>query len=118
MPDRPDDGSLKNLEDRISKVRSDVGLDEAAEAEAAQASGLGMAYRVSIEIVVALAVCTAIGWGLDQLFGWTPWAMLVGLVVGAAAGINNAARTAMRMDQVAMDRLQKSGSGDTKEKED
>ena len=32
--------------------------------------------------------------------------MLVGLVVGAGAGINNAVRTAMKMDQAALEKMQ------------
>ncbi len=105
MSKRSTNGSLRDLEDRISKVRDDAGLSKSEDADEQMASGFGMAYRVSIEVVVALAVCTAIGWGLDQLFGWTPWAMLAGLVLGAAAGINNAAKTAMRMDATALDEL-------------
>ena len=115
MINSPDNGSLKNLEDRISKVRDDAGLNEPETTNGGANSGFGMAYRVSIEIVVALAVCTAIGWSLDQLFGWTPWAMLAGLVLGAAAGINNAAKTALKMDAAAMDELTKSRGDKTKE---
>jgi ATP synthase protein I len=114
MKNSPDKGSLKNLEDQISRVRHDAGLNKSeADGEGAN-SGFGMAYRVSIEIVVALVVCTGIGWGLDQLFGWTPWAMLAGLVFGAAAGINNAAKTAIRMDASALEELAKRNLDDAK----
>ena len=116
MKNSPDKGSLKNLEDQISRARNDAGLSKPeANGEGAN-SGFGMAYRVSIELVVALVVCTGIGWGLDQLFGWTPWAMLAGLVLGAAAGINNAVKTAMKMDASALEELSKRQSDETVEK--
>ena len=69
-------------------------------------AGLGAAWRISIEIVVALVVCTAIGWALDYWFGTKPWLMLLFLFLGGAAGINNAVRTALRMDARAMEALE------------
>jgi ATP synthase protein I len=118
MKNSPDKGSLKNLEDQISRVRNDAGLNKPeADGEGAN-SGFGMAYRVSIEIVVALVVCTGIGWGLDQLFGWTPWAMLAGLILGAAAGINNAAKTALKMDASALEELAKRNLDNAKPESD
>ena len=70
-------------------------------------SGLGAAWRISIEIVVALVVCTGIGWALDYWFGTKPWLMLLFLFLGGAAGINNAVRTALRMDAQAAEDLQR-----------
>ena len=70
-------------------------------------AGLGAAWRISIEIVVALVVCTGIGWALDYWFGTKPWLMLLFLVLGGAAGINNAVRTALRIDAQAAEDLQR-----------
>lgn len=100
-PNKPP--SLDDLGDRISKVRREAGLEEpeGADADRTAGSGLGMAWRISIEIVVAVVVCTAIGWGLDTWLGTTPWLMLLLLVLGAAAGMNNAVRTVLRMDAEA-----------------
>ena len=64
-------------------------------------AGLGAAWRISIEIVVAVVVCTGIGWALDYWFGTTPWLMLLFLFLGGAAGLSNAVRTALRMDAEA-----------------
>ena len=120
MSDSQDPKSFSDLDRRIAKVRDEAGLNKSDRgSEDAPANMMGMAYRVSIELVVALVICTAIGWGLDTLFGWTPWAMLVGLFVGAAAGINNAAKVAMRMDAKALEALQanrpgKAGEADNK----
>lgn len=101
---------MGDLGGRISKARHDAGLEITAEeqdADAAEGSALGAAWRISIEIVVALVVCTAIGWALDYWFGTKPWLMLIFLFLGGAIGINNAVRTALRIDAQATAALQK-----------
>jgi ATP synthase protein I len=55
---------------------------------------LGLAFRVSVEIVSAVAVGVAIGWLADQWLGTRPWLMLVFIVLGGAAGILNVYRMA------------------------
>ncbi len=108
-PGPRDTPSLGELGGRISKARRDAGLEKSAaeqDADAAVGAGLGAAWRISIEIVVALVVCTAIGWALDYWFGTKPWFMLVFLFLGGAAGINNAVRTALRIDAAATEALQ------------
>ena len=90
MPDQQDPGpkennSLGELGGRISRARHEAGLEKTAEeqdADAAAGSALGVAWRISIEIVVALVVCTAIGWALDYWFGTKPWLMLIFLFLG------------------------------------
>lgn len=55
------------------------------------------AARVS-SVGVEMAVATLIGWGfgywLDNRFQTGPWLMLVGLLLGVAAGFNGLIRTA------------------------
>ena len=98
--------SLDELGGRISKARHAAGLEtSAAEADKMVGAGLGAAWRISIEIVVAVVVCTGIGWALDYWFGTKPWLMLLFLFLGGAAGINNAVRTALRMDAQATEAL-------------
>lgn len=53
------------------------------------AAGLGVAMRIGVELVSALAVGAGIGYGLDHLFGTKPWLLLVFFFIGAAAGILN-----------------------------
>ena len=105
--------SLQELGGRISKARHHAGLDTSVDSGGAErefGAGLGAAWRISIEIVVALVASTAIGWALDYCFGTKPWLMLLFLFLGGAAGINNAVRTALRMDAQATEALQiKSG---------
>ncbi len=110
-PDKPP--SLEELGTRIKKMRSDQGLDQRDDKpEDLPPSGeLGMAWRMSIELVVALVICTGLGWVFDQWFETTPWAMVVSLFLGAAAGINNAVRTMNRMDGLAAERTRANQPG-------
>lgn len=57
-------------------------------------NALGLAMRVSVEVVSALAVGFVIGWSLDEWFDTRPWLMLVFLLIGGAAGILNVYRMA------------------------
>ena len=99
-PNKPP--SLDDLSARINKARHEQGLDaEEKPEDAPPTSGVGLAWRVSIELVTAIVVCTGIGWSLDYWFETTPWIMLVMFVLGAAAGINNVVKVANKMDAEA-----------------
>lgn len=113
MSDPKQPPSFDELGQKISKARRQAGLEEEDGADDLRLSGaaMGMAWRMSIELVVALFVCTGIGWALDQWFGSAPWLMLVFLVLGAAAGLNNAVRMTMRMNADATEALQNKGKG-------
>lgn len=63
-------------------------------AEKPSKSALGLASRVGIELISALAVGFAIGWGIDQLIDTTPWFMVVFIILGFAAGVINVYRIA------------------------
>jgi ATP synthase protein I len=62
-------------------------------------SALGMAWRLSTELIVSVLVGTALGYGLDKFFGTSPWILLVGMGFGFAAGIKAVLRTADAMDR-------------------
>ena len=57
-------------------------------------NALGLAFRVGVELISAVAVGTAIGWGLDHWFETRPWFMIAFIVIGGAAGIINVYRMA------------------------
>jgi len=60
-------------------------------------AGLGQAVRIGTEMLATLIVGGGLGWVADTyLFSSGPWGMVVGLIVGAAAGMRNAYRTAQR----------------------
>lgn len=110
-PDHP--SSLEDLGARIARERKKAGLDAQEEDGDAKrvGSGLGMAWRLSIEFVTATVVSTGIGWALDQWLGTTPWLMLLMLVLGGAAGVRNMVRAANRMDAEAAEERAREAKG-------
>lgn len=49
--------------------------------------GLALAGRVGVELVASTIVGAGLGYGLDRWLGTGPWLMIVGLLLGAAAGV-------------------------------
>jgi ATP synthase protein I len=96
MSDDPKKGTLDDLGARLesakgvpidpTKIKTDYSLESG--------NALGLAFRVGVELISAVAVGTAIGWGLDHWLETRPWFMLVFIVIGGAAGIINVYRMA------------------------
>ena len=96
--DKPD--SLRDLDDRLRRLREREGSGRAEPGRGrASSSGLGMAMRIGVELVAALMIGVGIGWGLDYLLGTSPWLLLVCFLLGAAAGMMNIYRVMMGMSQ-------------------
>ena len=57
-------------------------------------SNLGIAFKMSTELVAAVVVGTIIGFILDNWFGTKPWLILIFFFVGVVAGILNVFRSA------------------------
>lgn len=57
-------------------------------------AGIALAFRLSSEFIAAIVVGAVFGFGIDQFFGSTPWGMIVFLLLGFAAGVLNALRSA------------------------
>lgn len=89
---------ISELGDRLSRARSGRDGEMAAGADAEQ-RGRGMAYgmRMASELVVAIVVGGAIGWGLDRVLGSRPWLFLAFFLLGFVAGVVNLMRAYERM---------------------
>ena len=59
-----------------------------------RSTALGLAFRMTTDMVVSVAVGTGIGLGLDYWLGTKPWFMIVFFFLGAAAGVMNVIRVA------------------------
>ena len=60
-------------------------------------AGLGQAVRIGTELLAALIVGGGLGWVVDTyLLDSNPWGLVVGLGLGAAAGVRSAYRSAQR----------------------
>ena len=64
-----------------------------------QNSSLGVAFKMSTELVSAVAVGTIIGFILDNWFGTKPWLILIFFFVGVIAGIMNVVKSAKKMQK-------------------
>ena len=64
-----------------------------------QPASLGMALKLSTEMVAAVLVGTIIGFILDSWFDSKPWLIIIFFIVGVAAGITNVFRTAKLMQK-------------------
>jgi ATP synthase protein I len=57
-------------------------------------TNLARALRLSSEFMAGILVGGFLGWLLDRLTGWSPWGLIVFLLLGFAAGTLNALRSA------------------------
>ena len=96
MTEQRPDRDLEKLDQRLRKARGKAPEQKPAGGAQNQPPGkaLGLALRVGVELVSALAVGLAIGWLLDAWLGTRPWLMLVFILLGGAAGILNVYRMA------------------------
>ena len=62
-------------------------------------SSIGTAFKMSTELVSAVAVGTIIGFILDKTFGTKPWLILIFFFVGVIAGIVNVFKSAKNMQK-------------------
>tara|TARA_Y100000992_G_scaffold243789_1_gene174841 strand:- start:527 stop:802 length:276 start_codon:yes stop_codon:yes gene_type:complete len=62
-------------------------------------SAIGSAFKLSTELVSAVAVGTIIGFILDKTFGTKPWLILIFFFVGVIAGIINVIKSAKNMQK-------------------
>jgi ATP synthase protein I len=99
MTDRKSSPSLDDLSRRLQAAKERQAGSDRGEAptEPPALGGLGMALRIGVELVAALAVGAGIGWLLDQWLGTGPWLMVVFLSLGMGAGISNVYRVMNRL---------------------
>ena len=62
-------------------------------------SKIGIAFKMSTELVAAVLVGTIIGFILDNWFGTKPWLILIFFFVGVIAGILNVIKSAKNMQK-------------------
>tara|TARA_B100000963_G_scaffold305697_1_gene279987 strand:+ start:63 stop:338 length:276 start_codon:yes stop_codon:yes gene_type:complete len=62
-------------------------------------SSIGTAFKLSTELISAVAVGTIIGFILDKTFGTKPWLILIFFFVGVFAGITNVIKSAKKMQK-------------------
>ncbi|MDA1088723.1 MAG: AtpZ/AtpI family protein [Proteobacteria bacterium] len=96
MSDQVPEQDLEKLESRLrdARARSHGPIHEKKDNNQPPNNALGLAFRVGVELVSAIAIGVGIGWLLDQWLDTRPWLMLVFIFLGGAAGILNVYRMA------------------------
>jgi len=94
------EGRISDLGQRLDKVKAQRASDADADLDA-EMRGRGMAYglRMAAELVAAVIVGGAIGYGLDRWLGSTPWLFLLFFLLGFAAGVLNVVRAYEKMQK-------------------
>ncbi len=99
---------LENLEQRINAATKKHSPEELVKDDN---SMLGLAWRISTELVVAVLIGTLIGYGIDYFAGTRPIVTIIGLALGTAAGIRNTFRLVLTMEAAEKERLEKLNQG-------
>ncbi len=89
-----DGGGGGSFEDRLRAARGRQGLDappvtQGASLDKDEGSALSVGLRVGVELVSALVVAVAIGWGLDRWLHTLPLFLVIFVILGGVAGLLN-----------------------------
>lgn len=95
----PDPDDLRALGERLDEIHR---RDEARSVKPPP-TALGIGFRFATEMVAAVLVGSAMGWGLDWLFGTRPIFLVVMFLFGAAAGILNITRASKEINRQIAD---------------
>ena len=91
MPKDPFKTRLEIAKKKVSRRNSDNNK--------VNPSPIGTAFKLSTELVSAVAVGTIIWFILDKTFGTKPWLILIFFFVGVIAGITNVIKSAKNMQK-------------------
>ena len=83
-----------DLDHRIADAKAEQTRGVTRSQGAAESRG----WAVGIEFVGTVLISTFIGWLIDRYAGTAPWAMIVLLLLGFAAGTRRAMKTSKQFD--------------------
>jgi len=85
------------------KTRLEIAKEKASKRDLSKSkqnpSPIGAAFKLSTELVSAVAPGTIIGFILDKTFGTKPWLILIFFFIGVVAGITNVIKSAKKMQK-------------------
>jgi ATP synthase protein I len=99
MASEPDPDRLKALEEKLQKVK---GKEPPPQTNTAKGFSQGeVAWRMVIELATGIMLGTAIGYGLDVLFGTLPVFLVIFSLFGFAAGVKTMLGSAKELGRKA-----------------
>jgi ATP synthase protein I len=100
-----DDGKPGFTSDLAARIKRAQGVRPAQAAadrvRQGEMTGIGRGFRLASEFVAAIVVGAALGWGVDRIFGISPWGLIVLLLLGFAAGVLNVIRATAELNAMA-----------------
>jgi len=94
MSDGGPSDPLARLGDRLGRAQEEQDRERSIGRVEPSNAGLGLGFRIGIELLAALCVGLALGWVADRFLGTRPWGLIVFFFIGAAAGMLNVYRAA------------------------
>ena len=86
---------LRRLGDQLGTLTRKSAAEEGTQGgRRGEPSNLARALRLSSEFIAGILLGGFIGWLVDYFLGWSPWGLIVFLMLGFAAGTLNAMRSA------------------------
>ncbi len=96
MSKNSNNDDLKNLGERLDKARK-VEEEKAPKPKTRGDRSMARAYKVGIELMVAMFVGLAVGFFVDKYLETTPLFILIFFFLGVAAGFRNVYKAAQMM---------------------
>jgi F0F1-type ATP synthase assembly protein I len=59
----------------------------------------GRYFGIGLEIALGVGIGYVVGAWLDRRYGWTPWGVIAGTMIGLAAGLYLLIKEALRMNK-------------------
>lgn len=103
MTKKPGQSSLDDLEGRLRQARETQ--EEKKPKDGTSGSAVGVAMRISTELVLGVFIGAGIGWYLDKWLGTIPLFLIIFFILGFAAGLRNVFRAAASMGKTATDEM-------------
>ena len=87
-----------DLINKIDNIKEKENLIKTSENIEKRGNSIGMAFRLSTELVSGIVVGSIMGWSIDKWLVSQPWFFLIFFILGIAAGIINVIKTAKNMN--------------------
>jgi ATP synthase protein I len=89
-PNKSPQERLRHLGEQLQNAQRSVNARDKPRKR--QPNALGFAFRIATELVAAVAVGVAVGWGIDTWLDSQPWFLILFFFLGVAAGVLNVYR--------------------------